>query len=97
MQISLTPEDFYQDRICIYPSAASFPDLDLRIPTDPGPRQRLASMSEPDLSRVGCHHSIRNRWRRWTNAFRSWSVQDILGTVQSEEGGEEDRGEATPP
>ena len=66
-----------------YPSAASFPDMDLGIPK-PLPRNRVRSHSEPDLPSQGCHRSLQQRMRRWGSAIRD--VWTSSYNLTSEEG-----------
>ena len=96
--LSLEPPDILNDQLFIYPSAASFPDIDLGIPVDPLSRERYLSQSDPDLPSHGCHKSFRKRWTRWTTALKAWSTTDIhvsSGSPRGEEE-EEDEGAATP-
>ena len=67
-----------------YPSAASFPDLDLGIPITNGPRQRFRSTSESDLTQHSCHQSLdidgrdglqRLELGRQTTFLRQWKVE----------------------
>ena len=87
--------------IMFYPSAASFPDLDLEIPAPMTHRSRLTSSSEPDLTTQGCHHSIRQRLRKWGSALvDAWASTDDLHTRHStlgDRGDGEERETATPP
>ena len=95
LEISLSPEELLLDQVFTYPSAASFPGVDIQIPFTRDTRPKLSSVSEPDLTQPTCHQSLRNRWERWTTAFRSWSEQDLRRTVDAE-GTDGEEGEATP-
>ena len=98
---NITPPATLDHDLLFYPSAASFPDLDLTIPQSNLLRNRFSSTSEPDLPSHGCHRSLRQRLERWGSAVRdAWSSsQDLLsqGPSRRPDGGEaEEKGVATP-
>ena len=88
------------EHIMLYPSVASFPDLDLTVPVPLSPRTRFASTSEPELPTHGCHRSLQDRVRRWGSALRdAWSSSDHLEDRDSSNqtgDGEEERGQRHP-
>ena len=99
LQLSLSPQ-LPQHRV-MYPSAASFPDMDLAIPSSPPRRDRSYLYSEPDLPTMDCRSSLQHRWNRLKTAVKAWSTTDILSLSTSEEeadgeGETEERRAATP-
>ena len=77
MDISMTPP-LHVEHALEYPSAASFPDLDLGIPVRIQPRTWLRSTSEPDMSFNTCQQGLQHRWKRWTSALRAYSLNSLI-------------------
>ena len=62
-----------------YPSAASFPDLDVGITRPFSQRTRFLSTSEPEMTNPRCHTSLRNKFRQWGSALRdAWVSTSAL-------------------
>ena len=63
------------DEQTFYPSAASFPDLDIQVPRSPPPlRDRQLSVSEPELQSISHLRQILRRMQKWKSALSSaWS------------------------
>ena len=78
-QLDLSFEDIQPlratDEQTFYPSAASFPDLDIQVPRSPPPqRDRQLSVSEPELLTSRHQRPILRRMQRWKSALSSaWS------------------------
>ena len=67
------------EMLTFYPSAASFPDLDLGIQRPISYRTRFLSSSEPDLPTHSCHQALRQRIRRWGSSLRDvWKSNDNI-------------------
>ena len=95
-QQELSFSDTTPDRQIIYPSIASFPDMDIGIPTQLS-RDRFLSASEPELPSQSCHRSLTQRLRRWCTAVRDAWVSSESVNRQPEPEEEEEEGRAATP
>ena len=95
LELSLSPP--LLERRIIYPSAASFPDLDIGKPCTSPFRERTYSYSDPEIPQTGCHGLIQTRWRRLTAAVGAGSTGYIhlISTMENNLEVEEEQRAAT--